>query len=108
MGRTIAGLIDPATAPWCWSLLSAPSLKTSPHALHAARSKGNPTGVVLLARQSGHGQPPFELKGGALLHDERKRLSAKANARQVHLELRLGELKREIDWLVDAIAKRAR
>jgi hypothetical protein len=38
-------------------------------------------------------------------HDERKRLSAKANARRAHLELRLGELKREIDRLVDAIAK---
>jgi site-specific DNA recombinase len=33
-------------------------------------------------------------------HDERKRLSAKANARR-----RLGELNREIDRLVDAIAK---
>jgi hypothetical protein len=38
-------------------------------------------------------------------HDERKRLSAKANARRAHLELRLGELTREIDRLVDAIAK---
>jgi site-specific DNA recombinase len=38
-------------------------------------------------------------------HDERKRLSAKANARRAHLELRLDELKREIDRLVDAIAK---
>jgi site-specific DNA recombinase len=38
-------------------------------------------------------------------HDERKRLSAKATARRAHLELRLGELKREIDRLVDAIAK---
>jgi site-specific DNA recombinase len=38
-------------------------------------------------------------------HDERKRLSAKANARRAHLELRLGELNREIDRLVDAIAK---
>jgi site-specific DNA recombinase len=38
-------------------------------------------------------------------HDERKRLSAKTNARRAHLELRLGELKREIDRLVDAIAK---
>src|SRR5258708_30998647 len=38
-------------------------------------------------------------------HDERKRLSAKANAKRAHLELRLGELKREIDRLVDAIAK---
>src|SRR5260370_42221182 len=38
-------------------------------------------------------------------HDERKRLSAKANAKRAHLELRLGELNREIDRLVDAIAK---
>jgi site-specific DNA recombinase len=38
-------------------------------------------------------------------HDERKRLSAKTNARRAHLELRLGEFKREIDRLVDAIAK---
>ena len=38
-------------------------------------------------------------------HDERKRLSTKANARRTHLELRLGELNREIDRLVDAIAK---
>jgi site-specific DNA recombinase len=38
-------------------------------------------------------------------HDERKRLSAKANARRAHLKLRLGELTREIDRLVDAIAK---
>lgn len=38
-------------------------------------------------------------------HDERKRLSAKANAKRARLELRLGELKREIDRLVDAIAK---
>ena len=38
-------------------------------------------------------------------HDERKRLSAKANAKRAHLDLRLGELNREIDRLVDAIAK---
>jgi site-specific DNA recombinase len=38
-------------------------------------------------------------------HDERKRLSAKANAKRARLELRHGELKREIDRLVDAIAK---
>jgi len=38
-------------------------------------------------------------------HEERKRLSAKANAKRAHLELRLGELNREIDRLVDAIAK---
>ena len=38
-------------------------------------------------------------------HDERKRLSAKATARRAHLELRLDELNREIDRLVDAIAK---
>jgi site-specific DNA recombinase len=38
-------------------------------------------------------------------HEERKRLSAKANAKRTHLELRLGELNREIDRLVDAIAK---
>jgi site-specific DNA recombinase len=38
-------------------------------------------------------------------HDERKRLSAKANARRAYLDLRLDELKREIDRLVDAIAK---
>jgi site-specific DNA recombinase len=38
-------------------------------------------------------------------HDERKRLSARTNAKRAHLELRLGELKREIDRLVNAIAK---
>lgn len=38
-------------------------------------------------------------------HEERKRLSAKANAKRAHLETRLGELNREIDRLVDAIAK---
>src|SRR5712672_1260971 len=38
-------------------------------------------------------------------HEERKRLSAKANAKRAHLELRLDELNREIDRLVDAIAK---
>jgi hypothetical protein len=38
-------------------------------------------------------------------HDERKRLSAQANARRAHLELSLGELNREIDRLVDAKAK---
>jgi site-specific DNA recombinase len=38
-------------------------------------------------------------------HEERKRLSAKVNAKRIHLELRLGELNREIDRLVDAIAK---
>jgi site-specific DNA recombinase len=38
-------------------------------------------------------------------HEERKSLSAKANAKRAHLELRLGELNREIDRLVDAIAK---
>jgi site-specific DNA recombinase len=37
--------------------------------------------------------------------EERKRLSAKANAKRAHLETRLGELNREIDRLVDAIAK---
>jgi hypothetical protein len=34
-------------------------------------------------------------------HEERKRLSAKANAKRAHLETRLGELNREIDRLVD-------
>jgi hypothetical protein len=38
-------------------------------------------------------------------HEERKRLSAKAKAKRAHLELRLGELNREIDRLVDAMAK---
>jgi site-specific DNA recombinase len=38
-------------------------------------------------------------------HEERQRLSAKANAKRARLELRLGELNREIDRLVDAIAK---
>jgi site-specific DNA recombinase len=38
-------------------------------------------------------------------HEERKRLSAKANAKRAHLELRLGELNREIDRLGGAIAK---
>jgi site-specific DNA recombinase len=37
--------------------------------------------------------------------EERKRLSAKGNAKPAHLETRLGELNREIDRLVDAIAK---
>ena len=37
--------------------------------------------------------------------EERKRLSAKANAKRTHLEKRLGKLNREIDRLVDAIAK---
>src|SRR5260370_28100708 len=38
-------------------------------------------------------------------HEERKRLSAKANGKRAHVELRLGEVGREIDRLVDAIAK---
>ena len=38
-------------------------------------------------------------------HEERKRLSAKANAKRAHFEMRLGELNREIDRLIDAIAK---
>jgi len=38
-------------------------------------------------------------------HEERKRLVAQSNAKRVHLELRLGEINREIDRLVDAIAK---
>ena len=38
-------------------------------------------------------------------HEERKRLAAKSNAKRAHLELRLGEINREIDRLVDAIAK---
>ena len=38
-------------------------------------------------------------------HEERKRLSAQASAKRAHLEIRLGELDREIDRLVDAIAK---
>ena len=38
-------------------------------------------------------------------HEERKRLSAKANVKRAHLEMRLGELNREIGRLVDAIAK---
>jgi len=33
--------------------------------------------------------------------EERKRLSAKANAKRTHLEKRLGKLNREIDRLVD-------
>jgi len=37
--------------------------------------------------------------------EERKRLSARANAKRANLETRLGELNREIDRLVDAIAK---
>jgi hypothetical protein len=32
--------------------------------------------------------------------EERKRLSAKANAKRAHLETRLGELNREIERLV--------
>jgi site-specific DNA recombinase len=38
-------------------------------------------------------------------HDEPKRLLVRANAKRAHLELQLGELNREIDRLVDAIAK---
>lgn len=38
-------------------------------------------------------------------HEERKRLAAKSNAKRAHFELRLGEINREIDRLVDAIAK---
>ena len=37
-------------------------------------------------------------------HDERKRLSAGANTKRAHLDLRLGELNREIDRPVNAIA----
>jgi hypothetical protein len=37
-------------------------------------------------------------------HDQRKRLAAKSNAKRAHLELRLGEINREIARLVDAIA----
>ncbi len=38
-------------------------------------------------------------------HTERKRLAADANRKRLQLERRLGELNREIDRLVDAIAK---
>ena len=38
-------------------------------------------------------------------HEERKRLAAKSNAKRAHLELRIGEINREVDRLVDAIAK---
>ena len=38
-------------------------------------------------------------------HEERKHLEAQPNAKRVHLELRHGEINREIDRLVDAIAK---
>ena len=38
-------------------------------------------------------------------HEERKRLAAQADANRNRLEQRLGELNREIDRLVDAIAK---
>jgi hypothetical protein len=40
-----------------------------------------------------------------IYHEERKRLAAKSNAKRAHLELRLGEINREIDRLVDTIAK---
>ena len=33
-------------------------------------------------------------------HEERKRLAAKSNAKRAHLELRPGEINREIDRLV--------
>ena len=33
------------------------------------------------------------------------RMTSQSNAKRVHLELRLGEINREIDRLVDAIAK---
>ncbi|WP_159587130.1 recombinase family protein [Chelativorans xinjiangense] len=39
------------------------------------------------------------------LYEERKRLAAEADANRIRLERRLGELTREIDRLVDAIAK---
>lgn len=38
-------------------------------------------------------------------HEKRKRLAAEADARRSRLERRMGELDREIDRLVDAIAK---
>jgi site-specific DNA recombinase len=38
-------------------------------------------------------------------HEERKRLAAQADAKRSRIERRLGELNREIDRLVDAIAK---
>lgn len=38
-------------------------------------------------------------------HEERKRLAADTDARRIRLERRLGELSREIDRLVNAIAK---
>ena len=38
-------------------------------------------------------------------HEERKHLAADADDRRVRLERRLGELNRQIDRLVDAIAK---
>lgn len=38
-------------------------------------------------------------------HEERKRLAADADAKRIRLDRRLGELTREIDRLVDAIAK---
>ena len=38
-------------------------------------------------------------------HEERKRLCAEADVRRLRLEQRIGELRREIDRLVDAIAK---
>jgi len=38
-------------------------------------------------------------------HDERKRLPARTNARRAQLELRLGDLNREIDRHVDATAR---
>lgn len=38
-------------------------------------------------------------------HEERKRLAAEADQKRIRFERRLGELNREIDRLVDAIAK---
>ena len=41
-------------------------------------------------------------------HEERKRLSAKANVKRAHLEMRLGELNREIEPARRRDSKRAR
>jgi site-specific DNA recombinase len=61
--------------------------------------------AVLAGLENEMRQPQVIAEYVRTYHEERKRLSAKANAKRAHLELRLGELNREIDRLVDAIAK---
>ena len=61
--------------------------------------------AVLAGLESEMRHPQVIAEYARTYHEERKRLSAKANAKRAHLAFRLGELNREIDRLVDAIAK---